>query len=944
MFKSMLKKKNPLRSGDLEGALHKTPNGINSNVPDTSNDPGPRTERGGRPVIVIRNLDAPAPSLTLNTRNQLSRGELYLVAVIGTLLQLGVLVFSGCATYHPTLRSRWLKDGNPAADYAFPCNAAGTLLLVAGMLICAHVVEGSTSETRYRPVEGKARVVWLQKSGTVNDQAFESFAIFPRQPQTLITTSQRWGAGGSQPILGETIAVIGAMVSLCGFVAQFVGLRGLHWSSSIAQLIAIAFMVALRAWVRRNLAQLPASHRLLSGHEMDWLAMTLAGDLARASWLNPPRMNDGELNRQSRPPATLLALQDADSTNADEPENPLQTRAQRAMMLRRDLGEVADWQGPASAEAIALARAIEIVMDTLLGMNPGGNGKLTWHLSFPTSSEDSRNESVTFRVEQLGNGNWKAFSDELEAALSLWLYSVAELENEPENDLGDDQQMKPGGRGKNEGGRLEFKPIRSKDDTLRLLGQSTEALVWDLGRWVRMDSERTNNGNILQVEKHRIVGCASNWGPGSYIYEQPIHDDNNSASGNSESTWTMAADSSTPLATLFAQHMFTAFMWAVAKKMESPIPGGADIRPSERDDAPPIWTSFALRNAKLHKMAQDIQGAGLGNLADVYLAIIPPLSIERRLPQPDAIVELARKHANPHGHMQPGQRSNATAAYLWLLQVSKGLQEDILTRAVALLLEHLRAIIDGVELLEAQHVDEEMLTKALQDVDYGAQGRPWNYLIPKLKDLPGHMWALNETEESDISVIKDMLGWTPLLYTITTFMGADVNARDLHGRTPLHYACQHDDKSWIPSLLRAGAEMNARDADGMVPLHDAARCGTGADVNIVDAFGNTPLHRAAYAGSKAALLGCLAYANPKLRNHNGRTALHLAAIGEEGSVEERKEVVKALMGKAGVDKEPKDYENWTLLQLAARFGHSTAIDAKDDWSYTPLHLAVGNWR
>ncbi|KAK3297793.1 uncharacterized protein B0H64DRAFT_416721 [Chaetomium fimeti] len=344
MFKSMLNEKNSLGSGDLEEALHKTPNGINSNVPDTSNDPGPRTERGGRPVVVIRNLDAPAPNLTLNTRNQLSRGELYLVAVVGTLLQLGVLVFSGCATYHPALRSRWLKDGNPAADYAFPCNAAGTLLLVTGVLICAHVVEGSTSETRYRPVEGEAR-------------AFESFAIFPRQPQTLITTSQRWDAGGSQPILGETIAVIGAMVSLCGFVAQFVGLRGMHWSSSIAQLIAIAFMVALRAWVRRNLAQLPASHRLLSGHEMDWLAMTIAGDLARASWLNPPKdgedtkagndgdapQNDGELDRQSRPwdwkptavesPETLLALQDADSTNADGSENRLQTRAQRAMIL-----------------------------------------------------------------------------------------------------------------------------------------------------------------------------------------------------------------------------------------------------------------------------------------------------------------------------------------------------------------------------------------------------------------------------------------------------------------------------------------------------------------------------------------------------------------------------------------------------------------------------------
>lgn len=1061
VFKSILKKKSvePLRSGDLEGALRESSDNISSDAPETNNGPGPGTKRSGRPIVVIRNLDAPAPSLTLNVRNELSRGEFYLVAVLGTVLQLGVLLFSGYATYHPDLRSRWLKDENPAADYAFPCNAAGTLLLVTGMLICAHVVEGSTSETRYRPVEGKARVVWLQKSGTVNDQAFESFAIFPRQPQTLITTSQRWDAGGSQqPILGETVAVVGAIVSLCGFVAQFVGLRGLHWSSSIAQLIAIASMVVLRAWVRRNLVQLPASRRLLSGHEMDWLAMTLADDLARASWLTPPKdggdpqaekdgdgsLKDGQLNRQSRPwdwkptavenPATLLALQEAGGS-----DSPSQTRAQTTMMLRRDLGEVADWQGPASAEAIALARAIEIAMDTLFDTKPRQNGKLTWHLSVPNSSGDSSSESVTFRVEQLATGHWKAFSDELEAALSLWLYSVDELQRAPGNDLGDgNQHIEPRDNGRtDEGGLLEIKPMRSKDDiwlrikgkqakrSLRLLGQSTESLDRDLRWWiprldntsvteVRMDGKQTNNGDIIEVDNYRIVGYASNWGPGSYIHRNPNHEDASTASGDDRPTWTTAAESSIPLATLFAQHMFTSFMWAAAKKMKSHIPGGADILPSERDNAPSTWTSFALRNAKLHKMAQDIQGTGFGNLGDVYLAIIPPLSIERKLPQPDAIIGLARKHANPYD--QPRQWSNVADAYLWLIRAVKGLQEDILTKAAALLIEHLRAIIDTIELLESRHVDKSgiqqlkedraRITKALRGVPdevlafllglYQLQGRPWNDplpewpqplkisdLIPKLQDLHVHMWVLGHSKESNISGLlhgignspewdeKDMLDWAPLFYTIMKssdskrdrclHQGADVNARDFRRRTPMHYACESDFTSSILSLLRAGAEMNARDADGMVPLHNAARSGSGemvrllieagADVNVVDGFGHTPLHEAAYAGSTEALMGCLEYSNVKLRDHNGRTALHLAAVGEKGSVEERKAVIKALMEKAGVDKEAKDYDDWTPLQLAARFGNEVAVEAlakmgadkevQDGEGNTPLHYAAG---
>lgn len=102
--------------------------------------------RGGPSVIIIRNTDVDAPNLMLNAHNQLARGELYLVAAIGIVLQLGVLVYSGCATYYPTFM--FPVNGSPAADYAFPCTAAGMLALVTGMLICSHVVENSTKKKR----------------------------------------------------------------------------------------------------------------------------------------------------------------------------------------------------------------------------------------------------------------------------------------------------------------------------------------------------------------------------------------------------------------------------------------------------------------------------------------------------------------------------------------------------------------------------------------------------------------------------------------------------------------------------------------------------------------------------------------------------------------------------------------------------------------------------
>ncbi|KAF9761638.1 hypothetical protein IL306_003753, partial [Fusarium sp. DS 682] len=48
-------------------------------------------------VAIIRNTNADAPNLTLNVHNQIGRGELYVVAACGLVLQVGVLVYSGIA-------------------------------------------------------------------------------------------------------------------------------------------------------------------------------------------------------------------------------------------------------------------------------------------------------------------------------------------------------------------------------------------------------------------------------------------------------------------------------------------------------------------------------------------------------------------------------------------------------------------------------------------------------------------------------------------------------------------------------------------------------------------------------------------------------------------------------------------------------------------------------
>ena len=59
-------------------------------------------------------------------------------------------------------------------------------------------------------------------------------------------------------------------------------------------------------------------------------------------------------------------------------------------------------------------------------------------------------------------------------------------------------------------------------------------------------------------------------------------------------------------------------------------------------------------------------------------------------------------------------------------------------------------------------------------------------------------------------------------------VGAELEARDEDGNTPLHWAAAkyNENPAVVQVLLAAGAELEVRDKDGVTPLHRAAAPGT----------------------------------------------------------------------------------------------------------------------
>ncbi|PON29559.1 hypothetical protein TGAM01_v201808 [Trichoderma gamsii] len=181
--------------------------------------------------------------------------------------------------------------------------------------------------------------------------------------------------------------------------------------------------------------------------------------------------------------------------------------------------------------------------------------------------------------------------------------------------------------------------------------------------------------------------------------------------------------------------------------------------------------------------------------------------------------------------------------------------------------------------------------------------------------------------------------------------GADLNARDLHGSTPLYHSVELD----VARLfLDRGADIETKHREEVTSLIKAAKLGNTemikllldrrANIEARDCHGQTPLNAATRRGQTDVIKLLLdRSANIETKNKEARTPLLVAA--RDG----RADVVRLLLER-GADTESRSNSGVTPLIAAARGGRADIVELlldggahfkrQDDSGKTPLMWAV----
>ncbi|KAM0261276.1 hypothetical protein ACHAQJ_002307 [Trichoderma viride] len=337
---------------------------------------------------------APKPNLSLNVGIKRQPDFVfYTVAMIGFVLQAGIVVFAGIATW--CLRWDVQKHDSEASR-----NYAPGIFVVIG------------------------------------DQTFDSFAYSDAKEALgeWVSSTKDSSKNFQIPTFIATVRV------LIGYVAQFIGLRGLNAWISIAQLAITLVMSVLRGILRMrrldkndNLIQ-PEEKRkeslaewsnLVAGHELDWLAFEISDKTSQDKLLW--HITGQHVSDESET-ATEDIVEDNDLFQNRVRLSNLTGHSSPNVIETSDYQLWKDERVKVRAKAKHLATAISQATATLLldqTTEEVYNLKLKAIVANCVSSQLETVVSIMMKPPTgPGQISWSVDSSQLEAALGLWLWSM----------------------------------------------------------------------------------------------------------------------------------------------------------------------------------------------------------------------------------------------------------------------------------------------------------------------------------------------------------------------------------------------------------------------------------------------------------------------------------------------------------------------------------------
>ncbi|KAK1764247.1 ankyrin-2 [Phialemonium atrogriseum] len=754
----------------------------------------------------------------------------------------------------------------------------------------------------------------------------------------------------------------------------------MHWSASVAQLLATGIMVIVRLAIYRKISMMPRTSQLPRGYELDAMAKIINGC---QDWrILTPHSTQGLIQALSQDTSRL---------------------ATRVLQTRIRLGQLSGWSSECAQVVDQVSQAMEAVLNHVY--NP--NGDVTIKQSFQQKAEFEWNLGVAVAKDEKDfRGKlkivlrrsksedkwtrWRVQSEEVEAALSLWMSHFSQTSTQSRN--------------------------------LWIIGPNTplNQIVYDW--WIHRG---TDGIRIDDVESY----CALRFVDKSRVFDVDGSQWRTRAADLKEAGL-LAAVTNDSLPRMCGQFLLGCFIKSTIACVQE-LDGATRVTPGTSPG------QFLLVNNAVRGLADALQQSGLVSIEDSYRLAVPALNDASILPGPfdvledivaiakakgdtvdtldntftrliyvcrdraktqsceehwakagrtfTRLIEILSNAMGPHAASTLKAKEAMDQFAIDFMESSistsiddkdrlRGFDEPFRLHAASskgLIGQVLQALLDGVGVDTWDDEHETPISLAIKRgyldiarlvIFYGAPvdhdllsiaiDKNGNGLYPNCDQMV-RLLLLNLQNQTEVLLEACEKGYS--MIELLLEIGIDATVKDSKGFTPLHIASMNGFVKVVEILLAKNADVAAKTPNGQTALHLAVERGHNevvmqllnakASLDSRNELGQTPLHIAA----ERDILDIIKIlvergADPNGRQADGKTALHIAAFNNNA------EVVGWLMDHGGVDIVARDKDQATALHLATRNRHDKVIEiltearevvlrAKDKYGQTPLIVA-----